>query len=135
MAPLSATMPDKPIILVVDDEPAIRSLARAVLQSAGYEVREFAGGPEAIAHFEQHADEVALAVIDVVMPEMTGPQTLRHMRRRDPDVRAVAISGYLGTTDMEQIQREFLEFLPKPFKIGALLDVVTRHAPQDAGRR
>ena len=122
-------MPDKPMILIVDDEPAIRSLAAKVLTGAGYEVREFASGREAVDFFREHKEQVALALIDMVMPDLTGPKTLERMREWDANVRAVAISGFLGSIDRQQIERDFLEFLPKPFAIQSLLDVVARHAP------
>jgi PAS domain S-box-containing protein len=102
-------------ILLAEDEDAIRSLAERSLRGYGYEVLVARDGAEAVALFEAHP-EIAIAVLDVVMPRMGGKEALDAMRRSRPDLPALFTSGY--STD--QIHESFvllpgIEFLPKPY--------------------
>ncbi|MFH1145033.1 MAG: response regulator [Candidatus Eisenbacteria bacterium] len=78
-------------ILVVDDDQQVRSMLCAMLQRAGYETEEAADGRFALeANRRRRAD---LIILDMLMPEMEGVETLRALRRADPDVKVIAISG------------------------------------------
>jgi CheY-like chemotaxis protein len=102
-------------ILLAEDEEAIRNLAERSLRSYGYEVLVARDGAEAVALCEAHP-EIAIAVLDVVMPRMGGKDALDAMRRFRPDLAALFTSGY--STD--RIHESFvllpgIEFLPKPY--------------------
>jgi PAS domain S-box-containing protein len=102
-------------ILLAEDEEAIRNLAERSLRSYGYEVLVARDGAEAVALCEAHP-EIAIAVLDVVMPRMGGKEALDAMRRLRPDLTALFTSGY--STD--RIHESFvllpgIEFLPKPY--------------------
>ena len=102
-------------ILLAEDEEAIRNLAERSLRGYGYEVLVARDGAEAVALFEVHP-EIAIAVLDVVMPRMGGKEALDVMRRLRPDLAALFTSGY--STD--RIHASFvllpgIEFLPKPY--------------------
>ena len=102
-------------ILLAEDEEAIRNLAERSLRGYGYEVLVARDGAEAVALCEAHP-EIAIAVLDVVMPRMGGKEALDAMRRLRPDLKALFTSGY--STD--RIHESFvllpgIEFLPKPF--------------------
>ena len=102
-------------ILLAEDEEAIRNLAERSLRGYGYEVLVARDGVEAVALCEAHP-EIAIAVLDVVMPKMGGKEALDAMRRLRPDLTALFTSGY--STD--RIHESFvllpgIEFLPKPF--------------------
>ena len=107
-------------ILLAEDEEAIRYLAERSLRSYGYEVLVARDGAEAVALFEAHP-EIAIAVLDVVMPRMGGKEALDAMRRLRPELKAVFTSGY--STD--RIHESFvllpgIEFLPKPYGLASL---------------
>ncbi len=102
-------------ILLAEDEEAIRNLAERSLRGYGYEVLVARDGAEAVALFEMHP-EVAIALLDVVMPRMGGKEALDAMRRLRPGLKALFTSGY--STD--RIHESFvllpgIEFLPKPY--------------------
>jgi two-component system NtrC family sensor kinase len=102
-------------ILLAEDEEAIRNLAERSLRGYGYEVLVARDGAEAVALCEAHP-EIAIAVLDVVMPRMGGKEALDVMRRSRPDLSALFTSGY--STD--RIHESFvllpgIEFLPKPY--------------------
>ncbi|MCA9606653.1 MAG: response regulator, partial [Myxococcales bacterium] len=103
-------------ILVVDDEPALRTFARESLTSYGYEVVLAPDGRAGLERFQQLRDRIALVVMDMTMPVMTGEECLREMRRIDPDVRVLLVSGYDEESASQRIEAEGLAgFLQKPF--------------------
>jgi CheY-like chemotaxis protein len=80
-----------PRILIVDDDPFARSMLQSMLTDAGYEVHEASNGREALgAYGERPADVV---ILDVLMPEMEGLETIQRLKQMDPDVSVIAISG------------------------------------------
>jgi two-component system, cell cycle sensor histidine kinase and response regulator CckA len=81
------------IILVVDDEPAIRDIAGRVLSAHGYRPLTACEGNEALALFEQNRDKVKAVVSDLMMPRMDGPTTIRALRQMKPDIKTVMITG------------------------------------------
>ena len=78
-------------ILVVDDDEAIRSLLKTILEREGYEVSSAADGKEAIRLFRRHPSD--LIITDIIMPEQEGLKTIFDLRQEHPDVRIIAISG------------------------------------------
>jgi DNA-binding response OmpR family regulator len=78
-------------ILVVDDEPNIRVLIRMALENAGHAVEEAASGFEALATVSRARPDVVL--VDIVMPDMDGIETIRRLRAEAPALRIVALSG------------------------------------------
>ncbi len=124
-APLSATPPpsDRSItILIVDDEEMIRSLGRAVLESAGYRVLEASDGEDAVELFRVAHADIDLVILDLTMPRMSGQDAFRELAAADPGVRVLLSSGYTpdGLADTVGI----LGLLPKPYRPAELLDAV-----------
>ena len=102
-------------ILLAEDEEAIRNLAERSLRGYGYEVLVARDGAEAVALCKAHR-EIAIAVLDVVMPRMGGKEALDAMLRIRPDLKALFTSGY----SIDRIHESFvllpgIEFLPKPY--------------------
>ena len=81
-------------ILLVEDEEGLRSLNARGLRSRGYSVIEASNGIEAMEALEEKDGAVDLVVSDVVMPEMDGPTLLREMRKRNPNLKIIFVSGY-----------------------------------------
>jgi PAS domain S-box-containing protein len=99
-------------ILVVDDERAIRCSVRAILEHAGYQVLEAADGQEGLTIFERHRDAIALVLLDLTMPGMSGPETFAAIRERG-DVPIVLTSGFSARHDA--IIERASAFLQKPY--------------------
>ncbi|HEX4264108.1 MAG TPA: PAS domain S-box protein [Verrucomicrobiae bacterium] len=81
------------IVLVVDDEPAIRDIASRILATHGYRPLTACEGNEALALFEQNRDRVKAIVSDLMMPRMDGPTTIRSLRKIKPDIKTIMITG------------------------------------------
>lgn len=113
-------------ILVVDDDDLIRKLVVRTLERAGYEVVASADGRQAARQYrEQHAD---LIITDLFMPEKEGMEVIMELRRTDPDVKIIAISGAgsLGPTGYLEVARMIgaSKTLAKPFGREELLNAV-----------
>jgi PAS domain S-box-containing protein len=108
-------------ILLVEDEDAVRKVARRILERLGYRVLEASGGSMALAVHAAHREPIDLVITDVVMPEMSGAQLAEAVRARQPDQRVLFMSGY---TDDGVIHHGVLQagenFLHKPIEAEAL---------------
>src|SRR3954468_1010318 len=113
-------------ILLVEDEDGLRSLNARGLRSRGYSVIEAANGIEAMEALDEKDGAVDLVVSDVVMPEMDGPTLLREMRKRNPNLKIIFVSGYAEDAFDKSVLRddEQFAFLPKPFALSALVEKV-----------
>jgi two-component system cell cycle sensor histidine kinase/response regulator CckA len=111
-------------ILLVEDEEGLRALNARGLASRGYSVHEASNGVEAIEAFEKQG-RVDLVVSDVVMPEMDGPTLLKELRRRDPAVKIIFVSGYAEEAFAKNLPSdEQYAFLAKPFTLKQLVAAV-----------
>lgn len=80
-------------VLVVDDEPAIRTLLDFALRQGGLTVRLAANGREAVSLYKESATEIDLVLLDIRMPGLDGPETLAALRLVDPQMRCCFLSG------------------------------------------
>jgi len=85
-------------VLLVEDEPTVRSFARIVLERCGYRVLEAGSGPEALALAARHPTTIDLLLTDVVMPEMNGRALAERLAGLRPALRVLYMSGHTGTT-------------------------------------
>lgn len=111
------------VILLVEDEDAVRALNARMLVSRGYTVYEAASGVEALDIFLAHDGKIDLVVSDVVMPEMDGPTLLGELRQRNPATKVVFVSGYAEEAFRKNLpEGEQFHFLPKPFTMKQLVE-------------
>jgi two-component system, cell cycle sensor histidine kinase and response regulator CckA len=112
-------------ILLVEDEPAVRTSVRRILERAGYRVLEARHGLDARLQWEARRHEIALVLTDVEMPEIDGTQLASTLRAQSPDVRFVFMTGYTG--EHPRTTRRFGPhdvMIEKPFEARTLLDRV-----------
>lgn len=115
------------IVLVVDDEQAVRASVQASLQAQGFATLEAANGRDALAIVERHSDAIALVFTDVMMPLMDGPSLNAHMAERFPHIPVIAASGLDAPVDPARWGASRpARILSKPFTTDALLYAVTR---------
>jgi two-component system cell cycle sensor histidine kinase/response regulator CckA len=120
----SADLTGHGTILLVEDEEGLRALNARGLSSRGYTVLEASNGIEAIEVLEKQGD-VDLVVSDVVMPEMDGPTLLKELRRRNPNLKVIFVSGYAEEAFQKNLpEEERYEFLAKPFTLKQLVSKV-----------
>jgi CheY-like chemotaxis protein len=93
-------------VLIVDDEAPIRELLRTAFQSRGYEVAEAENGERALDQYDKFSPSVV--VIDLIMPGMEGIEAIRHLRKKDPGLRIIALSGggSMGFVDFLKYARQ-----------------------------
>jgi PAS domain S-box-containing protein len=103
-------------VLVVDDDEAVRALAESVLQEAGYTVELAVDGVGAIERLRTLGPDVSLILLDLTMPQLGGAEAALELRRLQPDVPIVAMSGYGDVEVMERFSGGRIDdYLPKPF--------------------
>ncbi len=111
------------LVLVIDDEPALRLMAKATLETFGYRVLLAEHGAAGLALFEEHGPRVAAIVTDMAMPVLDGASTIAALRARDAEVPIVASSGL--QTGEPLLQAGLIQgFLPKPYTAQALLEAL-----------
>ena len=103
-------------ILLVEDDPRVRAATVGALEDLDYQPVACASGAEAIELFD--AQPFDLVVSDVVMPEMTGPELIRILKARKPEIAVLFVTGYVGEGESEDLVG--YELLRKPFTVGAL---------------
>jgi len=110
------------IIIIVDDEPAIRDIASRILASHGYRTLTACEGNEAIALFEKNSDKVKAIISDLMMPHMDGPTTIRAMRKIKPDIKTIMITGLSEDARVSEAKAAGCDMvLSKPFTAEQLL--------------
>jgi DNA-binding NtrC family response regulator len=118
-------MGQRELILIVDDETAVRNIAKATLEAYNYRVVTAVDGADGIATFVQHKEEIRVVLTDNSMPVMEGAAMLRVIQKLKPDAKAISVSGS-SPIDMEASRIEGLVkcYLPKPFTAEQLLRAV-----------
>ncbi len=117
-----------PSVLVVDDEDQVRQLIRETLELAGYEVEEARNGKEGLERYRNKSAD--LVIMDVLMPDQDGLESILILRREFPNSRVIAMTGgsdmigmlnFLDVAKMLGARRT----LQKPFEVKTLLEAVT----------
>ncbi|HZP49320.1 MAG TPA: ATP-binding protein [Vicinamibacterales bacterium] len=111
-------------VLLVEDEPAVRTIVAAGLRRHGFRVLEAEGPSAAWPLFDAHRDEIEVLVTDVVMPETSGPALAQRLVGARPDLRVLFISGYADALRPLDIGHPLVSFLGKPFEASALVATV-----------
>ncbi len=114
-------------VLVVDDEEMVRDVARRLLEREGIQVVTASDGVDAVRVFRQHADDIALVLMDLTMPEMDGEQAFHAIRAIRSDAIVVLSSGFSETDALKRLRRYGLAgFVRKPYTRNVLLNEVFR---------
>lgn len=123
-------------ILVVDDEPHIRSLLRSVLERERYVVLEAADGEQALGICDKRGAAIDLLLTDIVMPNVDGIQLAERVSSAHPNMRVVYMSG---KCEMEAVERNIVEkgfgFVRKPFTIEALVQKIRQFLATEVSRK
>jgi len=116
--PISA--PSGARILLVEDDPRVRSATVEALEDLDYQPVACSNAEEALAAFESQVFD--LVISDVIMPGMTGPELIRLLKRRFPDLGVLFVTGYVGEGEGEDLVG--YDLLRKPFTVNALAEAV-----------
>jgi two-component system KDP operon response regulator KdpE len=113
-----------PVVLVVEDNPAVRRFLVRALKLRGLRVRDFASGAEVLAYAAEATEPARLLITDVVMPGMDGFAVTSALRRRWPALPVLVVSGSHLLSDGTVTEAGPTRYLHKPFAYGDLLQVV-----------
>lgn len=113
------------LVLVVDDEPAIRVITQQTLEAFGYRVLTAEGGAEAISIYGKYQQDIAVVLTDMMMPGMDGFAIMQALRKINPDVKIIAASGLAANDTLAKAARAGVShFLQKPYTSESLLKVL-----------
>ena len=125
--PLHISEGSEKTVLIVDDEEAVRSVARNTLQRRGYRTIEAADGREALEVYRRFVGEVSLVLLDLTMPYMNGEEVLRELKIIRPSVKVLLSSGF---NEVEAVRRftgkGLAGFLQKPYSAAVLAETIKR---------
>jgi CheY-like chemotaxis protein len=111
------------MILVVDDDDAVRASLRLLLESRGYRVCEAPDGGEAL--IERRKNNPLLAIVDLDMPKMNGLEFTRRVKGEDPHLPIIMVTGYARFYSPDDILAAGVDaFLQKPIDIPRLLSII-----------
>ena len=112
-------------VLLVEDEEGVRRLIATILEQYGYSVLAAPDGVEALRIFETCGNRIDLLISDVVMPRMRGPELAAQLRRQQPEMNVLFISGYTDPSITSQVVSASSHFLQKPFAVDELVRAVS----------
>ncbi len=108
-------------ILIVEDDDALRNLAREILELQGYKILDAENGIEALKVSEEHEGQIHLMITDVVMPKMGGRELEERLHPLRPEMKVVYMSGYTDETIVHHgVLKPGIEFLQKPLRLESL---------------
>ena len=116
VAPPKSIRGGKETVLIVEDHDGLREIASATLSSLGYRVRLAHDGEAAVEEFRAHQDEIALVLLDVVLPKLGGPEAYARMCAYQPDVPVLFVTGYSSDAEvLRSVQERKHPLLQKPY--------------------
>jgi CheY-like chemotaxis protein len=114
-----------PHVLLVEDEEAVRLVTQRILSSAGYTVTSAEDGQKAVDLVTRAPRDFDVALLDMTMPNMDGEEAFRLMRKINPDLRVLIMSGYSEQETLRRFEGEkSTAFLSKPFSRSSLMEKV-----------
>jgi len=114
-------------ILIVDDEPLLRSAARRIVRSLGFEALLACHGAEGLALFRRHQESIALVLLDLAMPVMGGRECFFGLRKLDPEIPVLITSGFASGREVEDLLSQgAIANLPKPYDQKQLTHAINR---------
>lgn len=112
-------------ILVVDDEPVMRTVAKAILEELGYEVLLAENGQKGLELYKAEHHKIDLVILDMLMPVMNGKQCFEKLQKANPTVKVILSSGFSKEEDVLEMKEKGLrKFVRKPFRSSTLSQVV-----------
>jgi len=112
-------------ILVVEDEPSVLFVVKEMLENLGHRVLSAGSGQEALKVYKQHGEEIALVLTDLVMPGMGGMELYHMLKKLNPEVKVVVMTGYSSEKDIKEfLSQGITAWVQKPLEIAKLARLV-----------
>ncbi len=113
------------LILIVDDEAAVRETVQDMLTSSGYRALTACDGTEALTLYSAHQHDIRVVLLDLNMPHLDGLSTLRALHKINPALKVIISSGMPDNASDETLREHSAAFLPKPYSDEKLLHLLT----------
>ncbi len=111
-------------ILLIDDEPVVRTMIMEMLNELGYRVIEADNGEVGIDMFTKYKNTIDLVILDMIMPKMNGTEAFKQLRLIDDSVKVIISSGYSKDRTMKEFNSGGVEFIQKPYRIKEIEDLL-----------
>jgi two-component system, cell cycle sensor histidine kinase and response regulator CckA len=122
---LQAATGNGELILLVDDEEGIREITKSSLESYNYRVLTASNGVDAVSIYAQYQQQISLVLLDMMMPVMEGAIAIRQLKKINPQVKIIAISGLLSNHNRKEVANMGVSaFLSKPCTVKELLQTI-----------
>jgi len=115
---------EKATILLVDDERMVLDVGIQMLKKLGYNVLAAGNGNEAVGIFQQNSDDIDVVILDMVMPDLGGGETIHEIRKINPHAKIVLSSGYGRDPQTAEILERCNGFIQKPFSMKELSELI-----------
>jgi len=117
----------KPMVLLVDDEEQLLETGREILEMWGYEVLVAGSGAEALEVIDKQKGSIAIAVLDLMMPGMSGDECLTEIKKRAPDIKVIVATGYADSGRKHDLfAKGAFAFIQKPYIFEDLNETIKR---------
>jgi len=117
----------KGTVLIVEDQDQVRNLAVHTLQNCGYTVFAAEDGASGLALYRENAEKINLVVLDVIMPKMGGRECFENMRKINPNVKVLIITGYTVDGSAQDFLKEgAVGVIEKPFDLNIFTNTVCK---------
>jgi signal transduction histidine kinase/ActR/RegA family two-component response regulator len=111
-------------VLLVDDDPVIKELGKSLLEDLGYKVFIASDGDEAVKIYEEKGEEIALVIMDRVMPRVDGLESYKRLKKINPIVKVIISSGYAADEAKHLKESGVAGFLDKPYRMAQMANAV-----------
>ncbi len=108
-------------VLIAEDDPVLRKVVRKLFDNAGYNIIEAVDGNDAFKKFSENKEKIQFMLFDFIMPGMNGKEALDRIREIDPDIKVIFMTGYRDRVDDNEMIKEGLVVIEKPFSPKLLL--------------
>lgn len=114
-------------VLIIDDEIMITDILSKIISRIDFNTHVCSNGKEAMQYFRDNHHNIALTVLDMIMPGMDGRETFNAIREIDPYAKILIVSGYSSQKDVRDLlDRGYAEFLEKPFRSRQLIEEIEK---------
>jgi CheY-like chemotaxis protein len=118
------TTPNMSTILLVDDEEMVLDIGVQMLKRLGYKVMKAESGTEAISVFQKNRETIDVVILDIVMPDLSGSETVDAIKEINPNVKILLSSGYGRDGKTNEILQHCHGFIQKPFSMKELSETI-----------
>jgi DNA-binding NtrC family response regulator len=116
---------EKEMILLVEDEPILLELLKAIFEDNGYRVVTATNGEEAVEIFRQKKNEIGVVLSDMGLPKLGGWEMFEELRPIDPNVKVILASGFVDTELREEaLKKGAKDFIQKPYVPASILKLI-----------